>query len=176
MKSPTAMIPESALWSEFETMRPALLAALSEAVASALHNIRDVDLGNVARFSDCANWAAAAAPALGLTEQSIVDAISDPVGIWIGADPLRDTIHAFLQPHSAWIGDATTLLSELRTFAPFAILPATPKDLSAALAGIAGIQFQRSKGTDGVRTITIKRTSLRKSHHQTQTPGSAPLI
>jgi putative DNA primase/helicase len=170
------MTPEAALWSEFEVMRPALLAALSDAIASALHNIRDVDVSNVTRFSDCANWTAAAAPALGLTEQSIVDAISDPDGVWIGADPLRDTLHAFLPPDSTWIGDATTLLSQLRTFAPFAILPSTPKDLSAYLAGIAGIQFQRSKGSDGLRTITIKRTSLRKSHHQTQTPGSAPLI
>jgi hypothetical protein len=157
MKPPTSMLPEAALWSEFEAMRPALLAALSDAVASALHNIRDVDLGNVPRFSDCANWTAAAAPALGLTEQSIVDAISDPAGIWIGADPLRDTIHAFLQPNSAWIGDATTLLSELRTFAPFAILPSTPKILSESLPGVQGIRFERTKGTGGERSITITR-------------------
>jgi hypothetical protein len=157
MTPPTAAIPESALWSEVESMRPALLAALSDAVVSALHRIRDVDLGNVARFSDAANWTAAAAPALGLTEQSIVDAIFDPAAVWIGSDPLRDTLRAYLKPNETWTGDATTLLNQLRTFSPFAILPATPKDLSESLAAIAGIRFQRAKGTHGERTITVAR-------------------
>jgi len=150
--------PESILSAEFEAAHAAQLAALCDAVASALHNIREVDL-NVPRFSDCANWTAAAAPSLGLSEQTIASSIADPAGIWIGADPLRDTLHSFLEPHPVWRGDATTLLSQLRASAPFAILPSTPKMLSESLAGIPGIRFERTKDSTGARILTISRVT-----------------
>lgn len=71
--------------SDFEALRPSLLASLADAVSSALHNIRDTDLGNVARFPDAAAWTAAASPALGLTPAAIIQAISDPESIWTGS-------------------------------------------------------------------------------------------
>jgi hypothetical protein len=57
------LLPERALWTEFERLRPALLGALAEAVACALKRIRDIELPSIARFPDTALWCAAAAPA-----------------------------------------------------------------------------------------------------------------
>jgi hypothetical protein len=64
--------PEAALWTELDLHRPALMAALADALASALRRIHSVDIGNVARLHDSAAWAMAAGPALGLREESIV--------------------------------------------------------------------------------------------------------
>ena len=149
---------EAAVWADFENLRAPVLAALADAVSSALRNIRDVDLGHVARFPDCAVWAAAAAPALGLDPTSIVEAVSDPESMWLGADPLRDTLHALLRPHSTWSGDSATLLTGLRTLAPFANLPSTPKALGQALARIPGINVSRSG-----RSFTISRTVIQSA-------------
>ena len=151
--------PEASVWSDFETLRAPTLSVLADAVSSALHNIRDIDLGNVARFSDCAAWAAAAAPVLGLDPVAIVEAISDPESVWLGSDPLRDTLYALLRPSSTWSGDATTLLTKLRAIAPLATLPSTPKGLSQALARIPGISVSKGKGSDGQRTLSILKTT-----------------
>ncbi|HEY6391988.1 MAG TPA: hypothetical protein VIX89_11965 [Bryobacteraceae bacterium] len=69
---------EAALWSEFEALRPALTAALCDAVATALSRIRDIDAVHVARLADCATWAVAAAPSLGLDLTAIVEAFANP--------------------------------------------------------------------------------------------------
>jgi hypothetical protein len=147
--------PEAAVWSSFETLRAPVLAALAQAVSSALLRIRDIDLGNVARFPDCAAWAAAAAPVLGLDADAIVEAVADPNSVWIGSDPFRDTLYALLRSNPAWSGDATTLLTELRALAPLATLPSTTRALSQALARIPGISVSKGKGAHGQRTLSI---------------------
>jgi hypothetical protein len=147
--------PEAAVWSSFEALRAPALAALARAVSSALLRIRDIDLGNVARFPDCAAWAAAAAPVLGLDANAIIDAVADPDSVWIGSDPLRDTLYALLRSNPAWSGDATALLAELRALAPLATLPSSPRGLAQALARIPGITVSKSKGAHGQRTLSI---------------------
>ena len=72
----TAPRRESDLWSRFEALHPAALGALATAVSTALHNLRDIDVGNVNRLPDCAAWAASAAPALGLEAADVIQAIS----------------------------------------------------------------------------------------------------
>jgi hypothetical protein len=139
-------------------MRPALVATLADAIASALHNLRDADLGNVARFADSANWAAAAAPPLELTAQAVVNTFSDPNAVWSGSNPLRDAISDLLQPSPTWIGEPTELLNQLRDVVPLASLPASPKGLSQALSRIPGIRVERSKNTLGHRILTITKS------------------
>jgi hypothetical protein len=90
--------PQRAIWSEFESVRPAVLAALAHSVVTALQRIRDIDLANVPRFLDAAYWCAAAAPALGFTEERVVQAITDPTAMWLGSDLLRDEVRTFLPP------------------------------------------------------------------------------
>jgi hypothetical protein len=146
---------EAAVWSSVEALRAPALAVLADAVSSALLRIRDIDLGNIARFPDCAAWAAAAAPVLGLDTAAITEAIAEPDSVWIGSDPLRDTLFTLLRPSHTWSGDATELLTELRARAPLATLPSTPKGLSQALARIPGISVSTGKGAHGQRTLSI---------------------
>jgi len=68
---------EAALWSEFEGLRPALTAALCDAVSTALSRIRDIEAVHVSRLPDCATWVTAAAPALGLDSTAIAAAFSN---------------------------------------------------------------------------------------------------
>jgi hypothetical protein len=147
---------ESAVWSDFEALRAPLLATLSDAVSTALRNIRDIDLHHVPRFPDSVAWSAAAAPVLGLEPAAIIQAVSDPESMWLGVDPLRDTLYALLQPHQTWSGDPATLFSRLRSLAPFATLPSNTKSLVQSLFRIPGITLSRDN-----RLLTISRTSHR---------------
>ena len=153
--------PEAAVWSDFEALRAPILAALADGVSSALRHVRDIDLGHIARFSDCALWTAAAAPALGLDPAAIAGALSDPESIWLGADPLRDTLDTLLRTTGqSWSGDTTALLTQLRAIAPLAVLPSTPKGLAQALARIPGITVSKGK-TDGHRTLSVSKIAPR---------------
>jgi len=147
--------PEAAVCASFEALRAPALAVLADAVSMALQRIRDTDLGNIARFADCAAWAAAAGPVLSLDSAGITEEITNPDSIWIGSDPLRDTLYSLLRPNHSWSGDATSLLIDLRALAPLATLPSTPKGLSQALARIPGISVSASKGARGQRTLSI---------------------
>jgi hypothetical protein len=155
----TALRPEASLWAQLEALRPAILATLATAVVTAIGHIREIDLGNVARFPDCAAWAAAAAPALGLNRSAIVDALADSSSMWSGSDPLHEAMHAFLRDRRAWTGSATELLSQLRKIAPPAALPATPKGLSQTLPRVAGILVARKRDARGDRVLSIHLTS-----------------
>ncbi len=157
-RSPVRCVhPERALWSEFESLRPALLGALAQAVVTALQRIRDIDLSNVARFPDSAVWCAAAAPALGLTEQAAIQAVTDPAAMWLGADPLRDALRTFLATGAVWTGDAGSLLNQLRALSPRATLPASPKNLTQALPGIFGFRVERKRSAPDGRTLAVTR-------------------
>jgi hypothetical protein len=151
------LYPEAALWSELESLRPSILAALAQATATALRRVRDIDLPAVTRFPDAAVWAAAAAPALGINDLSIIAAINDPAATWIGADPLRDALRSLIAPDAVWTGDATALLNQLRLIAPRAELPSTPKGLSQALPAIRGFRVERARTLQGGRELVISR-------------------
>jgi len=155
----TALRAEATLWAQFEALRPGILATLATAVATALGHIREIDLGNVARFPDCAAWAAAAAPALGVDRAAIVDVFAASSSMWAGSDPLHEAIRDFLRDNGAWTGTATELLSEVRKITPLADLPATPKGLSQALRRIGGILVARKRDSHGERILSLRLTS-----------------
>jgi len=154
-----ALRPEASLWAQLEGLRPGILATLASAVASALGHIREVDIGNVARFPDCAAWVTAAAPALALDRSAILDIFTDSNSMWTGSDPLREAVQAFLHDQGTWTGSATELLNQLRRIAPPAALPATSKGLSQALARVTGLQIARKRDSHGDRVLTIEATS-----------------
>jgi putative DNA primase/helicase len=153
--------PESAIWSEFEALRAPALAQLADAVSTALRNIRDTDLGHIARFSDSVAWAVAASPILGLDPAAIAVTVSDPESMWQGTDPLRDTLYTLLTAHPSWSGTKAELSTQLRALAPQATLPSTPKSLGQALARIPGITVSRNENS-----LTIRRTPERTSETQ----------
>lgn len=149
--------PEAVIWSAFEALRPAVLSSLSDAVSTAMCRIRDIDLGNVPRFPDCAAWTLAAAPCLGLDAAAVIGAFAAPGSVWAGSDPLREAMHALLEPEGAWTGEADHLLHQLRARVPFAALPSTPKGLSQTLPSVSGIRISRSRNQQGRRVLTIAR-------------------
>jgi putative DNA primase/helicase len=152
---------EAAVWSDFEALRAPALAALADAVSSALRHVRDIDLGHVGRFPDSVAWAAAAAHVVGLDPAAIAGAVSDPESIWLGVDPFRDILYTLLRRAPAWSGDSSALLTQLRAIAPLATLPSTPERLRQALARVPNITISRIG-----RVITISRTAHRIANSQ----------
>jgi hypothetical protein len=169
--------PEAAIWSAFNTLHPQALATLSDAVATALARIRDIDLGNVSRFPDSATWTSAAAPSLGLEEADVIRAFTDENVMWSGGDPLREAVHALLETTSSWTGEATDLLNQLRTTVPLAALPSTSKGLSQVLANVAGIHLTRTRDSDTRRlTITRIHDASQKTATADRNPTQATLL
>ncbi len=156
---------EAAVWSEFEALRAPALAVLADAVSSALGGVRDVDVGHATRFPDSLAWAAAAAPALGLDPAAMVHAVSDPESMWVGSDPLRDTLYSLLLQSGSWSGEPSALLRQLRAIAPLATLPSTPKALGQSLARIPGITVERNG-----RVLTIAKAILQSASSPTPNP------
>jgi energy-coupling factor transporter ATP-binding protein EcfA2 len=152
---------EAALWPEIDALRAPVLGSLAAAVSSTLRRIRDVSFHHLPRFADSIAWAAAS----GLDADSIIEAVSDPESMWLGADPLRDTLYTLLGDHESWSGHAAALLTQLRALAPLATLPSTPKGLSQALARIPGITVVAGRGH--TRTLSVSKSS-QKFRHQTQ--------
>jgi hypothetical protein len=157
--------PEAAVWADIEALRAPALAVLADAVSCALGRVRDIDPGHVIRFPDSVAWAAAASPALGVDPAAVVEAVSDPDSMWVGVDPLRDSLFALLRRTPTWCGDTATLLTQLRAIAPLATLPSTPKRLGQALAGIPGITIARNG-----RLLTVAKATAQRAGSPTPNP------
>jgi len=134
----------------FEIARPIILIAPLDEAQSPWNPPR-----SLANRSLTVDLPPIAAPVLGLDPGAITEAVADPNSVWIGSDPLRDTLYALLRSHPAWSGDATALLSQLRALAPLATLPSSPRGISLALTRIPGISVSQSKGAQGQRTLSI---------------------
>jgi len=78
-----------------------------------------------------------------------------------------------LAPTGVWTGDAGALLNQLRSIAPRAALPSTPKDLSQALPNLAGVRIERTRTAPGARNFTITRIP---EEQQDATAGRMPRI
>ena len=141
------------------------MATLADAASCALRHVRDVDAGHIARFPDSVAWAAAAAPVLGFDPAAILDSVSDPESMWLGADPLRDTLYTLLRLTHTWSGDSSMLLTQLRAIAPLATLPTTPQGLDQSLARIPGISLARHR-----RILTISKVTPQTASSPTTTP------
>lgn len=114
--APAARRPEAELLADFKRDRPAILGALLDAVSLALQDVANVNLDHLPRMADFAEWAVAAAPALGWTADGFIaayagnrdaahDAALDAV-LWLPA--LRVLIES-----KPWDGTATALLADL---------------------------------------------------------------
>jgi len=147
---------EAAVMADFEALRAPMLAMLADGASAALRNIRDIDLAHVTRLPDSTAWVAAAAPALGLAPEAIVEAVSDPDAVWLGTDPLREAVYALLGPSASWTGNSASLLTSLRTLAPQATLPGSPKALGQALGRVPGISVSRDGQILKIAKIAIQ--------------------
>jgi len=115
---------EREMLSEFESVRPTLLAAACSAVSLALAKVGATSLEFPSRFADASQWAIAAAPSLGIAEAQMRIALCP--------DPLARAVAAFAHEKQDWEGSPTQLLDALQaTHSPD--LPDSPDRLMRRL-------------------------------------------
>jgi len=157
---------ESELDSELKTVLPQVLQLLLTALATALANIAAERTYPLPRLADAAAWTVAAAPALGLTQQEILEALSTP------PDPLVQRIAALMQNLDTWQGSATQLAIDLN-------LDIDPSQLSRQLFEKQNQQALHSVGLTLTRhpgrlTRSIDITRLDKNLKNAVTPPPSP--
>ena len=146
---------EAALWRRFEAARPAILGALLEVVAGALHDLPSVHLAGHPRMADFAEWATAAEGALGRAggweRGAFMRAYQanrrDANEIALDASPVAEALLALLDdataaPDRRWKGTASDLLAALaqRTSEQgmqSSTWPKSPRGLAGALTRLA---------------------------------------
>lgn len=122
---------EADFWREFEAIRPAILAALLDAVAGALQRLDTTILVSKPRMADFARWVEAGAPDLGLRPGEFLRQYEhnrrNAARMALDGDVLVPTLRTFL-------------IKNNRSF------DGTPTDLLAALNALADLDIKKSKG------------------------------
>jgi hypothetical protein len=99
---------EAELQTELDALLPHALARLLKALSSALANCAgQTRTSSLPRLADAAAWLIAAAPALGLSQEEILQTLSTPL------DPLVRRVAALMQNRETWNGSATQLAADL---------------------------------------------------------------
>lgn len=119
---------EAALWQQFEAARPAILGALLEVVAGALHDLPNVRLVGHPRMADFAEWATAAEGTLGWEMGAFMRAYQanrrDANEIALDDSPVAEALLTLLD-------DATTAPNRRWKAPP---VPCSPRSLSRRLS------------------------------------------
>ena len=109
--------PEAELWREFEQTRPAILAALFDAMSGALRSVEAVRLEGMPRMADFAVWATAAEEALGWEDGAFMAAYAGnrkaTADTALDADPVAGAVLELMKDHDEWTGNATELWTTL---------------------------------------------------------------
>ena len=169
--------PESSLWTDYDSARPALLGALLDAVSTALRNEPTTHLDRLPRMADFARWVVAAEPALPWESGTFLtayqanrEAAND---LTLDASLVSQAVRNFTgNLTAAWTGTATDLLKALAEHVDEATTrqkgwPANGRSLSNALrrlapnlraAGVA-ITFDQRKAGTGKRTLKIEQVA-----------------
>ena len=108
---------ESALWAEFNEVRPAILGAIYDVVAYALAHLKDVHLTDLPRLTDVALWLTAAEPALGWKPGTFLDMYKNNAEsareLVIESSPVAAAVRSLMEGRREWKGAATELLKDL---------------------------------------------------------------
>lgn len=109
---------EDEFWQDFELARPKILAGLLDALSMALRRIGTTELADLPRMADFAKVVESAAPALGWSEGSFLDALksnaADLSNIALDSDPVATAIVNLLHiTNEDFYGTATELLDKL---------------------------------------------------------------
>jgi hypothetical protein len=110
---------ERKFWAEFEVARPRILAALMDAVSCALRNVENVQLDELPRLADFAEWVVAAEEALGWEPGTFMAAYCGnrkaANEAALEADPVAVALMKVLerQAKHEWRGTSETLLEKL---------------------------------------------------------------
>ncbi len=150
-----ARLTEAELWAGFEDVRPGILGALLDAVATGLRNLPSIRLATLPRMADFALWATACEPALwppGTFERAYSGNRAGTVESTLDGDPVAAGVRKLAQQPGGWEGTATELLATLAATFPdprAANLPKSPRGLADKLRRLA--PFLRAAGV-GVET------------------------
>jgi hypothetical protein len=172
-------IEERELNRRFEAALPKIMAGLYDALSMALKRLPETKLEQLPRMADFAAFGVAAESGLGVQAGTFLNAYLDNRGNAVEStladDPVAATLRAFLDSlvgPEEWEGNSQELLIELERSLDEKIRksndwPKTPRGLSGRLRGLvtflreAGIDVcfpePGKKGTNGKRTITIRR-------------------
>lgn len=167
---------ERALWAAFDAARPRILGSLLDAVACALRRLPQVNIADLPRLADFAEWVVAAEPGLGLAPGTFLTAYAgnrqDAVHLALEGDTIAAVLPAFMDKQSdqVWIGSATKLLKELAALVSEAeqkheSWPKRANNLSNRLRQLApdlrrvGIDVQFPKSHKTGRRIIIRKSA-----------------
>jgi hypothetical protein len=137
----------------FEAARPRLLGALLDAVSTALRHLDRVELVELPRMADFAQWLVAAEPALPWEQGRFLEVYASnrrESGVAaLEAHPVAEAVGLLIERVGTWEGTATHLLAALETWAPErhrkpGVWPGSADKLSNALRRAA--PFLRSVG------------------------------
>ncbi len=162
---------EKNFWREFETVRPQLLGTLLDSIAFALRELPSVQLPNLPRLADFAEWSVAAAPAMGWQGTDFLrvyrgnrDAAQELV---LDASPIAMPLRTLVE-RGRWVGTATELLATLTELTDEKTqkqtgFPKNARSLSNALRRLAptlravgiSIRFSRD-GRERNRLVTVE--------------------
>ena len=161
---------EDEFWRAFEGVRPQILGALFDAVASAVANEASVVLDRLPRMADPTRWVTAAEPALGWRPGTFHEAYDrnrhEGQVIALEASPIAEPLQE-LARRGEWVGSAADLLRELVGIATEATTrdrewPKNPAALTASLKRLdpslraAGIEWLRLPRKGSTRPQSIR--------------------
>jgi hypothetical protein len=163
---------EKVFWQAFEEARPQLLGVLLNAVSHALATVDTLEFEELPRMADFAVWGAAAAPALGWTDQEFFEAYTGnreaANELTLEASPIQPFVSH--KADMGFTGTAEQLLSDFNVVASEHLRrqhtwPKNGRSLSNALRRIApnlratGIEVEfRREGGGKTRSIHLCRT------------------
>lgn len=163
--------PEDELERDWEAARPRVLAALCDALSTALRRLPETKLTGSPRLADFAKWITAAEPGLGWEPGAFLAAYADKQRE-IREDAFEGNavavaLDAFARERKVWTGTSVQLLAFLGDRVEESVKrqkdwPGTPRALSNAIERIAvpllrprGIEVERGRQRD-LRTLTLR--------------------
>jgi hypothetical protein len=150
--APACRTSEMALVGAFDRAWPAILAALCDAVSTALARLPHMNLPS-GKFADAVAWALAAGPALGCGEEEIQQALTQPPP----PHPMVEAVRALIEQRRHWTGTATQLLDLLQPALSCHTPAAVSKQLKTCMLTLAdyGIELKFRRLHGGARVVEL---------------------
>jgi hypothetical protein len=169
-------ISEKNLWQKFDEHRPAIFAALLDALVCALHQLPEIALESLPRMADAALWATAGETAFGWKRGTFIAAyqhnLNEGAIASVEAHPVGVAIRQLLEKEDKWSGEPAELLEVLNGLVSdeqrrAKVWPANARSVGHCLRRLAaalrraGINMDRDKGTR--RTICLSKAREKTS-------------
>jgi len=152
-------LPESTLKSYWKDCKSSIFGHLCNALSAALANYEHINLGNLPRMADFAQWVTAGESAFGWKQGSFLNAYENAranlTEMTIEADPVASAMISLMESHpeDTWMGTATDLLNVLELYADNRMIKS--KDWPKA-ANVLSNQLRRSSADLRTKGISIE--------------------